>query len=120
MCIGLSDAVKKKYRGRTHGWKVFPREGGELYGEYCGIFEPRPIEKWIKSDDFGESNTISYFPSYPAGWHIYLRRADARNNCTFDCVVRKVHFRKPVAYGYQGNPNSPVVVAKEILIEKRN
>jgi len=120
-----SEAIKKKFEGKTFGWKVFRKTQEGLTGQYYGQHKCRPIGKWLESKKFCKLKT-TFLADYPAGWHIFLSRKDARIKrkdaakyyAYSKFVVKKVRFRKPIIYGYQDFGKVPCVVAKEILIER--
>jgi len=128
MCLHhLDDRVKEKYGKKEFGWKVFSQYDDELEGAYTGG-KIRPRKQWLREDRFRTDRCStkilnSQLIKYPTGWHIYLLRQDARKNrwkkfnqhsFSHD-VVKKVQFRRPVAWGRQDG--CPIVVAKEIFIE---
>lgn len=127
MCLSnLSNLIKNTYKNQKFGWKVFTLDKkGRLLGDCLRYNTERPMEKWLNEKDFRtfwNKKTIKEegYDEYPTGWHIFLTKSGATNWCLInECsVIRKVRFRKPVAWGSQGH--KPIVVAKEIFIEKGN
>jgi hypothetical protein len=126
MCLeSVSKKVERQYGKSEVGWKVFLLRGDELRGEYCGI-KVRELDEWLKEEGYREldednNETIPYGHGnsrYKRGWHVFLTEEGAKDwrGHGRTEVIRKVHFRNPVAWGYQ--LGHPVLVCKEIFIPK--
>ena len=127
MCLNV--VSKKKPRETGFGWKVFGMLNGGLYGDCFTIAKVRPIDKWLKEEDYRDApqkqtiGTGEYGVRYPAGFHIFKRKKDAKEwdfpRCT---QIYKVEYRKAHAQGEQrieliGPPiYLDCIVAKEIKI----
>lgn len=124
MCLSTKMSAKKKaeFEGQTEGWKVlFSDRTGGLVGDNYAMSAKRPIGEWLNEGKYRFALTPPSFDNdrkYRVGWHIWLTLKGAENwkGKNKYKVIRKVNFRKPVAYGWQCN--KPVVVAKEMMILK--
>lgn len=124
MCLSfLSDKVKQKYKKKKFGWKIFKIGPNKELKNYIYNNKMKLLEnRWLKEETFRQSkfrktNFISTdCESYEMGFHIFLTKKDAMlYNIGYS--IKRVKFRKPVAYGLQGG-SLKVVVAKEMLIQK--
>ena len=125
MCLArLTDfKVSKK-----HGWKVFFCLGGSLHGEFCGTNEERKVNRWLDSDDFlydenREQLICDSTETYPVGWHIFLRKEDAKiwmKKSVFKkhLVIRKVLFKEIVAKGEQQFFCDKIILFKVVVAKK--
>lgn len=110
----------EKENGHNVGWKIFSMDDYyHIYPQFQSskIFK---INRWIHEKSMREGKNefddirASDNQLYEKGFHIYLSKEDAMKNNFFHEKMRKVYYRKPVAYGYQAHKK--VVVAKEIFI----
>ena len=110
MCLSkVTDNVKQfitKEGNKLVGYKVFDTDNHQL-----GFYERGgrvKINKWMKDKKDGPIfYTIQ--KSYRTGFHIYLRLEDIKKQ-----EWRKVYYKKPVAYGFQGG--QAIVVARELFV----
>ena len=122
MCLAyLDDTVERKFKNKGFGWKVFRETTEGLIGD-ARRGRPRTPNKWLHEAHFRRDRSqktlkISSQKHYPTGWHIFLTRDGARRwqELWNSEVIRRVQFRKPVAWGKQRG--YPTVVAKEMYIE---
>jgi len=130
MCINLNllktFRVLKDSSGRQYGWKVFRMgDNGEYLGDYCGYRTVRPVGRWLKAKDFTplphEMPNAMTIIDYDPGWHMFVRRGDAKKWGTntprikiVKVLVRKVR-EKGYAYGTQ-NSHLDCFIADEIFI----
>ena len=123
MCLATKMSSKKKaeFKEQTEGWKVLWRINGGLGGDCYSDTMIRPEGEWLHEKGYQDS----YYPpsynnceEYRYGWHIWLTLDGAKRWCNKADgeTIRKVSFKKPVAYGWQRK--RPVVVAKEMMILK--
>ena len=127
MC--LQSVFEKKPATSGFGWKVFIKRKAILRSENRGSREFE-YDVWYKANPPDISLSTAQMvglvgAKYPVGFHIALRRQDARNflkdkygsgKC---CVVRKVEFRQAHTLGTGGSyfPGAQVI-AEEIRIIK--
>lgn len=126
MCLATKMSPKKKaeFKEQTEGWKVLLDRSGEICGDWFGQTQKREIGRWLNEKLYCEGLrplAIRYSyrrGTYELGWHIWLTIEGAKKWAGSNKykVIRKVKFRKPVAYGRQNR--HPVVVAKEMMILK--
>ena len=124
MCLATKMSPKKKaeFKEQTEGWKVlFKTSNGKLEGDCYFTSKVRPEGEWLNEKDYRSTcSAPSYInnKNYPFGWHIFLtlKGAEEWRRSDSQYPIRKVQFKKPVAYGWQGN--IPIVVAKEMMIPK--
>lgn len=129
MCLQTVKIEKPAPTG--FGWKVFVKDGS-LRSENRGYREYQ-YDIWYQANgsDYTINATInaSNGQSYPRGFHIALRRQDARNFLKSEygnagagvrsgrCVIRKVEFRQAHTLGEGGSYfPGPQVIAEEIRI----
>ena len=132
MCLDtLDDKKKTKKLGKEgQGWKVFWKrratitnlekmtikldKGPGVYGEYYG--GPYKVGKRNKAGNGAFMSEL--MPAYGAGFHVFLKRSEARKYKSFSCeyplIVRKVKWESPVASGEQDGAR--VVVAGYMTI----
>lgn len=132
MC--LQSVSKEKPASTGFGWKVFVKDGSLLRSENRGNREYQhdvwyqANDVWYQANDGVNFTTIctSNGQVYPRGFHIALRRQDARNFLNSEygngtirgrCVIRKVEFRQAHTLGEGGSYfPGPQVIAEEIRI----
>ena len=122
MCLAtkMSEKKQQQFISQEEGYKVFRERGGQLFGECFARRKPREIEKWLNADLYLFHSLIFYGrrqDCYEPGWHIWLTEKGAQHwlmKSTRDAVMRKVQFKEPIVYGWQGK--YPVVVAQEVYI----
>ena len=130
MCLEKLARFKTPLNGEGIGvgWKVFHLDGRSLRGD-CSKRTVRPRGKWLNELDFryvsdkkeGACLTVGFFEdsgSYPFGWHVFLKKSDAKSWDWGQGVVM-VRFRGILSKGYQrtgGDNNAKIVIAKEIFI----
>lgn len=124
MCLSIiNNKIKfRKEHGHLVGWKAFSYSfpGHHLKALYFGGDKRYPIGKWVNEKDYREAcseETIALYREvgrYKTGFHIMSRQDDA---ISWGGTIRKVHFRKVAAKGYQGGAS--VFVAKEMRILSR-
>ena len=127
MCLGqlAKFDIPLDKKGVGVGWKIFKKRwrDGKLVGEFYNSTVLLK-NRWLDEQDFrmGAFKNKNYKrieSRYPFGWHIFLKRKDAKEwggiEGDSSRIILKVKFRRVVATGYQGN-NRAIVVAKELLI----
>jgi len=98
------------------GWKCFEKEYGYLTTEYVHSEIKYQKNKWYKASEVSSAKMIDVDNSsngkfrYPAGFHIFKTRQDARD---WGENVRKVQYRKAHTIGYQAGT---VIVSEEMMI----
>lgn len=132
MCLQvLSEEVKREYKNQNYGWKIL-REPYKTV--YYSNRDSLSVGKWLNEKDYRPFLTVNVLcceddvdTEYPTGWHIYLDEEDALmevkvfESAGMKVVVKKVFFRKPLAWGKQNWDDDngytvPTVVAEEIMI----
>ena len=131
MCLHKIDPkVKnhiKKEKGYGIGWKIFIEVNKRREFEVFTHCKKIPLEKWIPEKSFRSpmAKHFNYIDGdglrYKKGFHFYLSQEDAIISGINPLgsgkrVVRKIWFKKPVAFGYQNMKE--VGVAKEIYIQR--
>src|ERR1700674_2568005 len=117
MC--LNSVSEKKPAKSGFGWKVFIKSKGILRSENRGGREYQH-DVWYKANphDISMSTVqmVGIRTRYPVGFHIALRRQDARNFLkseygNYTCVIRKVEFRQAHTLGTGGGyfPGAQVI-----------
>ena len=120
MCLAK---VHDKNKKLSVGYKVMvKRDNGSLVGQFRKPYLPRPLGKWLHSDDYEPEGMIEshYSKPYRNGWHIYSKKCVAEKNLEHsgyseESVVVRVRVRDIVASGTDFYYEE-VVVAKQILI----
>jgi hypothetical protein len=125
MCLDFVDVFPKtlkKEHGQYVGWKIYRRSfiSGELNPQFEGF--PQKVGLWINEKPHRTTSSMSILFSnhelnqrYKTGFHIYLNKTEAEDKVYHpDECLRKVYFRKPVAFGTQATRK--VIVAKELRI----
>lgn len=124
--------VKKNKRGEVRGWKVFRNDQQKPPKERLAftIWDTRrPLRRgvWLDANDYGDASLITMrgkdAKTYPAGFHLYRTRCEARAWLMFMAMrYRKLFCVLPVrvknicATGWQYGAR--VIVAREMLIER--
>lgn len=130
MCLH-PDGIKKAPRKTGFGYKVFEQdEVGRLFGICMDMGVERRQGDWLPSVDSNRTTYRSNSLDENIGFHIYLRRKDAKPmlrsvhpSYGTTAVLRRVKYRGAhhVGLGDGGwNCFSQVVVASEIFILKKN
>lgn len=129
MC--LQRITNRKPKSKGVGWKVFKvRRGGSLAPEIWnqrGLIMSSTSKCWLTEKTFRPSYIDSELihpygeAPYPLGFHIWLTLEGAKDWLELslskpNLCIRKVRYRKAHTRGIQCS--SPVIVAKEIFIEK--
>lgn len=125
MCLSKIDNSVKKYiekeGGYFVGYKVVEKFNKKIYPLFWGT--RLKTNEWINEKDHRNPNSesINFIQnskggSYKTGFHFYLKKGDAYKHADMFSVVRKIYFRKPVAFGWQNKVK--VGVAQEIFICK--
>lgn len=123
MCL-IRGSTKKAAKTSGYGYKVFETNGKALYGVCFAAYTPRPSGEWLQSTDLcifsGKDNSAN------VGWHIYVRKADAKRllasrstRAGLHMVLRRVKYRGAEFEGLgDGGWNyfARIVVAKEMFI----
>lgn len=140
MCLeALADfPVKKNKRGEVRGWKVFRGNWQKPPKERLAFTirdTRRPLRRgvWLDANDYGDAALITMMKkhakrdenakTYPAGFHLYRTRCEARAWLMFMAMryrklfcVLPVRVRNVCATGLQYRAR--VIVAREMLIER--
>ncbi len=123
MCLDKIDS-KADYPTKMFGWKIFNMCRDCLHGQYYNNFR-FPIEKWIKdtnkneiprgtfNDRWYHFNRIDCL-EYQSGFHLYTKKEDAEEVCSYGEIVKKVEFEDVVAIGTQGKRD--IIVARRIKV----
>jgi hypothetical protein len=117
MSFSSNDGKKLRSYKQRYGWKIFIVNTDnklvfEFYPHKGHSLVPR--RKWIKTaqSEFASvynKDTCEY-ERYPLRFHIYLERPSK----SYDNIVRKVHWKGPVATGYQCGLLT--VVANQLIV----
>lgn len=131
MCL----SSKETFKPCKTGYKIMMKVKRGLIGEFQGLYNYRPMGKWLDEKNYRSLPTSAHIPLpsgelYPTGWHIYhgkrvaLQHLKVYRSVRSNYVLVKVSVRTPLLTGLQycfvrGNHINylRVTVAKEIRID---
>ena len=117
MC--LDKILKTKPKPTGIGYKAFWVEPEGLYGEFARGEKPRPVEKWLKAENYSptakEKRTMAD-TEYVPGWHIFQTDVGMSSWMAgqIGWIIKKVKYKGAFLAGSWNNHEQ--VVAKEIYI----
>src|SRR4030042_82121 len=87
MCLEIVNEIMIRPKNKVVvGYKIFNTHVKKLHGQYIGL-KIIPRRRWINEKDYRferENYILSEsvpFKRYPKGFHFYLTKKDAKNNC---------------------------------------